>query len=389
MSDSQHNLSIPPRYEHITRASREHIEELKKFNFDGIVKLVAFPEAVQAAPPYQMLSDPTENEIHSVRHHAKYSGHVSDIGLYFTTNAKIRGSGYVVKDGKRLYGPDLIPDYVEAAIDNGSFEELNNDRQRSEVHISKPTALLCNEGYLIYGHWLVDLIPKAWMFFSQFGTVPDDIIYPFCDDVPEYGLNMLSMVFGMPRDNILIYNNRTDDLCVDKLVVPSLMHNNHIFHPAAAQAIAFVRDKVLQHEIRSDTSKKASRIYVSRQKFRNKSISSKRFIDNEDELIFIAKSSGFDVIYPEEHSWAEQVRIFSDAKLIIGEAGSGMHNTLFSSSDAHVLSICDSQLQGTLAALLGQKLTLIGPEKAYWEENTMHFHINAERFAKAVQLITS
>lgn len=385
MSANNDTSIIPARYVDISYLRGDVLENLKKFDNDQVIKFVIFPPAMQKRPPYSLPSEPSQLDIDTVNRHGMYKGNVSGIGLYFVPNVRVRGSGYMVKDGMRIYGPDLIPDYVEKAIEDGNFEEIHNGTQRREVHV-KDAALICNQGYLIYGHWLVDILPKAWVFFSHYGKIPDDMVFPFCDDTPEYGLEMLSTLFGLRRDRVLIYNNRLDDLCIERLVAPSQMHNNHIFHPAAARALSFVRDKILEQE-QPKRSEYPERIYVSRQKFRHKTISSRRFLDNEEELIEIANSEGFEVIHPEDLSWPEQVRTFASAKFIIGEAGSGMHNTLFSGSDAHVISICESQLQGTLAALLKQKITLIMQDHSYVKENTIHFHIDPAKFAKTINSI--
>lgn len=51
---------------------------------------------------------------------------------------------------------------------------------------------------------------------------------------------------------------------------------------------------------------------------------------NPDRLESIFKDYGFEFYNPENHTWADQVRTFSQAEVIAGYAGSGTFNTMFS-----------------------------------------------------------
>jgi O-antigen biosynthesis protein WbqL len=45
---------------------------------------------------------------------------------------------------------------------------------------------------------------------------------------------------------------------------------------------------------------------------------------------------GFTVLQPETLAWPLQVELFKNAKVIVGEFGSGMHNAIFAGEGAHV-----------------------------------------------------
>lgn len=379
-------VTIPDKFENIQRFEYNYLNELKHFEDDTVKKLVCYPSFYQSSPPYQTLPEPTEDEKNLLKHYSNAQGVISELGLYFCSNSHIRGSGYVVKSGRRLYAPDLIQDYIEDNILRGVFNPINNGIQRKEHHITRPAALLIHEGYAIYGHWLVDLIPKMWMFFSQYGKVPDDIIFPICDDVPSWGIKILETVFGIRQKQLFPFSNSADDVLVDRLVAPSLVHNSHVFHPAAAEAFSYIKRKTVQQDFDPPRSY-PNKIYVSRQKFRNKSISMKRFMDNEDEIIAVAQRHGFEVVYPEDYSWEQQVGLFLNAKFVAGEPGSGMHNTIFCGSDAHILSIGDSRMQGALAAVQRQQITLLGPRQAYLEDDVYHFNYDPDRFDSALSIM--
>lgn len=58
---------------------------------------------------------------------------------------------------------------------------------------------------------------------------------------------------------------------------------------------------------------------------------------NGEALIKIAKEYGFQVINPEQKSFATQIKIFQSAKLVIGPGGAAFSNTIFCSPGARIV----------------------------------------------------
>jgi capsular polysaccharide biosynthesis protein len=101
-------------------------------------------------------------------------------------------------------------------------------------------------------------------------------------------------------------------------------------------------------------------LYVSRRrqtKFRR--------LQNEAELEQLFVSYGFEVVFPELLSHAEQVTLFSEARIVAGAAGSNMINTVFSPHGAKILMLAqwnaglNYHFFPHLAALSGQQLTYV------------------------------
>lgn len=70
------------------------------------------------------------------------------------------------------------------------------------------------------------------------------------------------------------------------------------------------------------------KIYISRKKWNAKD-SKRPVLTNEDAIIRFLKSEGFAVVYPETLSINEQVTLFQNADIVIGEDGSALHNIAF------------------------------------------------------------
>lgn len=359
----------------------------QRFPRDGVVKSVVFPQAEQRNPPIEPLPDATPLELGNAAQYGRHAGLVGDIGFYLLRDVSVRGRGFLVKDGKRIYRPDLIPDYVEAEIVKGLRTEFEEKPGREKKPFEGTSVLLTSEAYPIYGHWLIDTLPKAWLYTCCLGIELEDVRYLFCHDTPEYGLSMLAETFGIPRERMEFYDFDRVEPCLERALVPSLLHHSHVFHPAMRNAVQYIREKAECAPLQL-VGPRPRRLYVSRRKFRHRSISSRRTITNEEELVEIAVRAGFEVVYPEEFTWFEQIRLFADAKLVVGESGSGLHNTLFSGSGTAVLCLCPStQVQGTIAALTDQKLFFLCPDSQVPVDGGWEYSIDPARFQRALQVI--
>jgi capsular polysaccharide biosynthesis protein len=386
MDNHNFDPAVREHFPYIVRAPHSNICNLERFSSDSIVKSVVFSAAEQVSPPFILLPNPLESELLVSNAFSVYAGPVEDLGFYFCQNVGVRGRGLLVKDSYRIYAPDIIPDYVESEILKSARTELLDGGTRKEILFNGTYVHLMSEAYPIYGHWLVDIIPKAWLYMTQFGKRFVEAKFLFANDTPKFGLEILERLFSIQAHQISFYDIEAEIPIVERMVVPSLMHNSHVYHPAMLRAIAYVREIMGINSFKiEDRQGVMDKIYVSRRNFRNKSISTRRQIANEEELIEIAISKGFEIIYPEELSWDDQVRSFARAKIIVGEAGSGLHNTMFSPPGACTIAMCQgSQVQGTLAALLNQTVMILGPSRTEDLNGTMNFYIEAERFELAL-----
>lgn len=62
-----------------------------------------------------------------------------------------------------------------------------------------------------------------------------------------------------------------------------------------------------------------------------------RTLANLDAVEQALHRRGFTTVFPEEHSFAEQVRLFHDATVIVGIMGAAMTNCIFSAADATII----------------------------------------------------
>jgi capsular polysaccharide biosynthesis protein len=61
-----------------------------------------------------------------------------------------------------------------------------------------------------------------------------------------------------------------------------------------------------------------------------------RKLTNQDELVMIARKNGYHVLNPEKLTLLEQIKIFSNARNIVGQSGAWLSNLIFVKNDSKV-----------------------------------------------------
>jgi capsular polysaccharide biosynthesis protein len=128
-------------------------------------------------------------------------------------------------------------------------------------------------------------------------------------------------VLGFSDYDILRYSNKP--IVCEELVIPSLNYHASDDYRPNIRDYQWIRDRALEN-VTTNTQSYASRIYISRQKARN------RHVKNEEEIIDFLREYGFERVFLEDMSIEDQVRMFSNVKMIIAPHGGGLTNVLFS-----------------------------------------------------------
>jgi capsular polysaccharide biosynthesis protein len=113
---------------------------------------------------------------------------------------------------------------------------------------------------------------------------------------------------------------------VGRLCVPWVLRQA-AFHPAAGEAF----DRVVRAHAalgRGPSGSPTRRIYIERPPPAESG--AKRQLTNANEARSFFQGRGFEPVRPELLPFADQIRLFAGARMVAGEAGSGLHGTVFS-----------------------------------------------------------
>jgi capsular polysaccharide biosynthesis protein len=241
------------------------------------------------------------------------------VRLYVLKNGCVTFDGIVIH-GQTALSSILLnhPDYhVASVVQHG----LGGRISLPVRHVAGQAVMLSGPGYTVYGHWLVDILPRFWVM-ERCGYSIDNLSFVIPVQAPAFVAALLA-TFGIRPEQIVYYDERAEILEIEELLLPTNLRRASRIQPRFIEA----RDFLLA---RRDPARTAAldlasdRIFVSR---RNADAS--RSLLNRERVEALAIAAGFKLVYPEDLSIVDQIDLFAGARQIMGEYGSGLHNSIF------------------------------------------------------------
>lgn len=234
-------------------------------------------------------------------------------------------------------------------------------------------------GSFNYGHWLVDDLPraKAWMELRRREGVTCVFV------LPSHGPQMDAV------------RTRTLQVLIDPGVEVQFIANNQpcrisglyyaspvSFHPRIKNpsAIHFLRARARQCV--PETAEPAGRrVFVARKP----PIS--RAIVNYDELWPFLQARGFELVEAERLDFSDQIKLFQNASVVVGQMGAAMTNTLFCRPAATLIYLAPSgwpePFYVDLAAIAGQHYNvLLGPTVTDGPIHMSDFSVSVDQLSR-------
>jgi len=227
--------------------------------------------------------------------------------------------------------------------------------------------LLSGKSSINYFHWVFEYLNKVMSIDKLEHLKKIPLIVDA--QMPYQHYEALQTAFNIEDRKIIFFSSSKSVVNVKNLHVPQVpCYLSDKFSEKGLERVSFARDhlfylrnKILQKTGNLTPDKK--RIYITRKK-RNRSIL------NERELIKILKNYGFEVYDTSYLSFAEQVRLFYSADVVIGAAGAALTNILFCRENTHVCILNsvfhqDNCLFSTLCSILGLKFKSLFGKPSY------------------------
>ncbi len=180
-----------------------------------------------------------------------------------------------------------------------------------------------------YFHWIIDCLARlegAEYYQQQTGIKPLLIID---SNPPKWKIESLRLL-GYESDDCIPWNGSR--LKVKRLVVPSFRRERSIISPSACR---WLRQRMLSNlpDVGSNKLSFSPRIYISRTK------KTGRNVINEDEVLKALTTFGFVAYTLENMSFSDQVRLFSQAEIVVAPHGAGLTNTIFAPQSLIVIEL--------------------------------------------------
>ena len=232
-----------------------------------------------------------------------------------------------------------------------------------------------------YGHWLLEFAPRMLWFNDH--ACPSG--FPICidDHMPKTHRQIVELLDERDRPIVPLPPVATRFKELGVAPVPTFFPFDTRVGKTVYDAIwptdilakmrRAVLDKIAEHGINIGAS--GRRIFLSRRGF------TQRQLINESEIINALAPFGFEVVYPDQLSFVEQVSLYYSSDLIIGSASSALTNCIFCNPKARVIALIHENrsfnFRGYTSMITssGAKLLFIRGETLA-NERTHPFHAN-------------
>lgn len=260
------------------------------------------------------------------------------------------------------------------------YLSMSGLRDRPSRHLAVEAALLTGPGHRMYGHWLVDFLPKLFVLhICGFDIHKIKLLLP--SDVPAFALDWLH--YAGITDSQLLYYGVDEIVFLDSMIVPSLLRTNSRTSPLFGRAIQYLKQVIGLKSPESSSS--LEKIFVARGLVTNQ-----RPMANHEKIEEIAKHHGFRVVVPESLTIPQQVELFAAAGLIVGEYGSNLHTSIYAPPDSMICALRTNSARsmvGFLQSGLGQAM---GHQTGYvfgMSNGEEAFQIDEKDFEVALRLM--
>lgn len=181
-----------------------------------------------------------------------------------------------------------------------------------------------SRGFKVYGHWLLDYLPRLLMIKEYCNDRPGLPI--IIRNIPRWGKTFM---LRLGITNPIVSVPEGGELRVKLLHIPLIMKEGSMYYePTLAKSFAAIR----QIFVNADTNQSSSfpdKIFFARSKA--------PFAINQDEAIDFYARHGFQCIFPESLSLDDQISMYSRCRVFIGEDSSAMHNIGFATHSSSLI----------------------------------------------------
>jgi capsular polysaccharide biosynthesis protein len=251
-----------------------------------------------------------------------------------------RGRYLVPVRGARLIGAKglvILPDGSFAAESRNSLPELENDpdylaRRRRKV-VSKPgnyfSLVLRWSATPNYYHWFHDTLTRLH---GVRDNLPPDTTFVVPANLNQYQQDSLRLM-GIADNQRVPFNGE------EVWELDTLHFAPQVSNVGSDRGVAdiWVRDQIL-HGCGVVPLQTGRRIFISRRRART------RRVVNEEAVVELLASSGFETVIAEDLSIREQATLFASASALVSTHGAGLTNMLFSASGLKVVEMIDPQM---------------------------------------------
>jgi capsular polysaccharide biosynthesis protein len=250
-----------------------------------------------------------------------------------------------------------------------------------------PFVAIAGLAHQTYGHWLIDHLPKLWVL-EQCGIDIDHVRFLLPSTLQTFAREWLRLL-GIRDEQLVFYDWRSEAVEAEELILPTVMRFESVASPLLQQAAVMLLERTIAGGGLSpaNTDDLPERLYIPR------APGAYRALINREEIEERAVAAGFAIVRPAQLPIVEQIALFRNARQVIGEYGSALHNTLFSRPGTVVAALRGSQpepwyLQSGIGRALDQPTGYVFG-RTNTDDPSMSYTVDPDDFADCLRLVLS
>ncbi len=291
---------------------------------------------------------------------------------------------------------NLIDFRFERAIVAHSNNRIMIDRSSYSTILKEKGVYLGGVSTKVFGHWIYEHLPKI----KLIDSIPEYKKYPiFVDDaMPKSHHEALALLTDNQREVVVVAKGTS--ITFEKLVVASTFtcfpfatkSNNVGLGSFSLDALTFLRQKALSALGLSSDARPANhlgrRIYLARKVEGRK-------LTNSAEIQDYLSTYNFEVIYPEDFSFLEQIKIFNESECVLGPCGSAFFNLIFCKKNTKVAAFVFDHNNGNNNAAWAEVVVQLGLNHCYvvgtaipgvrWHDHHLDYNLPLSLIKQALQ----
>ena len=234
----------------------------------------------------------------------------------------------MTQDGRLIPETEHVAKIIEPSLVSIPFLKPGHDRSTYDA-ITVPVLHCFHRSSPGYGYFIFDCLP-AILFFRQ-AILAGRLKVLLPSFLKPWVLNILQRI-GLEPSLHFVRPNGPASIC-SEVVIPNFIDCRNTFRPNLDLCRGLAD---LGKTISEESENTFSHIYITR---KNQRVHSERALENELDVQKTLRRLGYVVIEPGNLSFAKQIEIFRQARVIVGAHGSAFANLVFAQPGAHVVDL--------------------------------------------------
>jgi capsular polysaccharide biosynthesis protein len=289
------------------------------------------------------------------------------IGCWVATDVYVAAKGLVFAGDGRLLLSDtfgVTPWAIQHGLFGKTLVEPTADgcRLTSELPVrTVPGAsiLLVQPGDSVFGHWLIDLLPRLDIVRRLLGgTLAGAGLTPLFSAGSVFrrviaDVDHLLSLADLKREAVQVHANMKEILHLEAVVIPTYCRRGACLSPQSMDCFERLRQRAL--ELFPGTASE-DKVFLSRANWPQQP----RPLSNREAVEQVFRDFGYRIVHPEQMELPDKVSLLRGASYLAGERGSALHMSIFCPEGARVGVLLSMLLDGmwftqaSLGSILGQ-----------------------------------